>query len=177
MSSLTHPVLSAPLKRAVAITALMSAAMLLGPLTGARAESVANTPIQLAQAAEGQSSAAVAAVGTKAESVEDRISSLHAKLMITPDEEANWNGVAQTMRDNAARMEKLAAEKTAKDPGSLTAVEDLRTYERFAHAHFDGLKNLIASFETLYNAMPAQQKQVADEVFQNFGHERAQSRG
>jgi hypothetical protein len=165
--------MSAPLKRTLAITALMGAAMLISPLTGARAESVANTPIQLAQAANSQSSEAE----RKAETVEERISSLHAKLMITPDEEANWTGVAQTMRDNAARMEKLAAEKTAKDPENLTAVEDLRTYEKFAHAHFDGLKNLIASFETLYNAMPAQQKQVADQVFQNFGHEGAPSRG
>ena len=178
MSLLTHPIAtSAPRTRSVAITALLGAAMLLSPLTGAYAESATNTPTRIAQGAGPQNSAAREAVSTKAETVEERISSLHAKLRITPAEEANWNGVAQTMRDNAATMEKLLAERKAKDPESMTAIQDLKTYEKFAHAHFDGLKNLIASFETLYNAMPDEQKKVADEVFESFGHEAAPAHG
>jgi hypothetical protein len=31
---------------------------------------------------------------------------------------------------------------------------------------------LISSFETLYNTMPADQKRLADQVFQKFGHRR-----
>jgi protein CpxP len=176
MSFFTHPIaMSAPLKRTVAITALMGAAMLLNPMTGARAAS--DAPTRIVQDVHPQNSAAREAVSTKAETVEERIASLHGKLVITPDEEANWTGVAQTMRDNAAMMEKLSSEKTAKDPESMTAIEDLKTYEKFAHAHFDGLKNLIASFETLYKSMPDQQKKVADEVFESFGHEAAPSHG
>ena len=51
----------------------------------------------------------------------------------------------------------------------MTAVQDLKTYEKFAQAHVTGLKNLSASFEILYRAMPDAQKKVADGVFQNFG--------
>ena len=50
-------------------------------------------------------------------------------------------------------------------PQNMSAVEDLKTYQKFAQAHVDGLKNLIASFDTLYSAMPAAQKKIADTVF------------
>jgi hypothetical protein len=40
----------------------------------------------------------------------------------------------------------------------------------------DGLKDLVASFETLYADMPADQKMVADHVFAKFGRERVAMR-
>ncbi len=64
------------------------------------------------------------------ESVEARITNLHARLKITPDEETAWNGVAQAMRENAANMEKLVAEKRAQTPKDMTAVDDLMTYQK-----------------------------------------------
>ncbi len=105
----------------------------------------------------------------KRETVEQRISLLHDELKITPDEEADWAPVAQAMRDNEAAMQKLVAERTAQSPQTINAVEDLKTYERFTQAHVSGLKTLIASFETLYGAMPDSQKAVADQVFHKFG--------
>jgi hypothetical protein len=109
------------------------------------------------------------AAQTDAETVEQRITNLHAELKITPAEEAKWNSVAQVMRENAAAMEKLAASKTEQAPSSMTAVEDLKGYEKFAQAHVTGLKSLISSFETLYASFPDDQKKAADEVFQSFG--------
>jgi hypothetical protein len=155
MSSFTHRLAGLPLARSLAIVALMGTAALSAPLNSARA---ADSP------------AVAAATSTKAESVEDRITSLHAALKITPDEEKNWDKVAATMRENASKMEKLAADKTATAPGAMSAVDDLKTYEKFAHAHYEGLKDLISSFETLYKAMPADQQKLADNVFQTFGH-------
>jgi TolA-binding protein len=104
----------------------------------------------------------------KRETVEQRIAMLHASLKITPAEEAQWTPVAQAMRDNEAAMQKLMAETTAK-PHPLSAVDDLRTYERFTQAHVGGLKNLISSFETLYQGMPDSQKALADQVFHKYG--------
>jgi hypothetical protein len=153
---------STPFLRSVAVTALIGTAMLISPLSTARADEPAHAPRH--QTAE-----------MKAETVEQRIASLHAALQITPDEETNWGAVAQTMRENAGKMEKLSAEKTETPPGSMTALEDLKTYEKFAHAHFEGLKNLISSFETLYAAMPDAQKKIADHVFQSFGREHGPS--
>ena len=43
-------------------------------------------------------------------------------------------------------------------PQDMTAVDDLKSYQKYAQAHVDGLKNLIASFATLYDALPDDQK-------------------
>jgi periplasmic protein CpxP/Spy len=198
MPSLYRPVaISARVSRATAIAALLSATMLAAPSTGALAASMAGAPLQLAQAttpqtpptspaptaapaqpapqtqAAPQPQAGATTAETKAETVEQRITNLHTALEITPKEEPKWDHVARVMRDNAAAMQKLIADRDSQDPSTITAVQDLREYEKFAQAHVTGLRKLTASFEALYNAMPAAQKKVADQVFQNFGHHKA----
>ena len=69
------------------------------------------------------------------------------------------------MRENAASMDKLVAASRTTPPKNLSAVDDLKSYQAFAQAHVDGLKNLIASFEKLYAGMPDAQKKIADTVF------------
>jgi hypothetical protein len=161
MPYLTHPIAArAPFVRTVAIAALMGATFLAAPLTATRA---------LAQAAATPTPAAATATETKGETVEQRITALHASLKITPAEETQWNGVAQAMRENAAAMDKLIAANRTSPPQNMTAVQDLQTYQQFAQAHVDGLKNLTAAFSTLYSAMPDDQKKVADQVFQTSG--------
>jgi periplasmic protein CpxP/Spy len=169
MSSFTHPIaMSAPLLRSVAIAALMGTTMLAAPLSAARAEQTV--------AAQNQA-AAGAMTETKGETVEQRITNLHAALKITPEQDANWNNVAQAMRENAAAMDKLIATSRTTAPQSMTAVEDLKVYQQFAQAHVDGLKNLISSFQTLYGAMTDAQKKVADSVFNTSRTETGASRG
>jgi hypothetical protein len=112
------------------------------------------------------------------ETIEQRIINLHRALQITPDEESNWTAVAQTMRANEAAMQKLIADqKMERRQGGVTALDDLKTYERFNRAHLDGLKDLIVSFGALYTAMPDAQKAVADHVFQRFNREGLRSNG
>jgi periplasmic protein CpxP/Spy len=174
MSSFSYSIaLSAPFVRTVAIAALMGAPILAGPISSARADDTKNAAIMLAQAAAPQHQTA----GAEAETLEQRITNLHAALQITPKEDARWNNVAQAMRENASAMQKLSAEKTTEAPQSMTALQDLIAYEKFAQAHVDGLKNLISSFRKLYASMPDPQKKVADLVFQKFGREGAASRG
>lgn len=57
--------------------------------------------------------AAEAATSNKPETAEQRITTLKTALKITPDQETRWNGVAQAMRDNASKMEKLVATERA----------------------------------------------------------------
>jgi hypothetical protein len=102
------------------------------------------------------------------ETVDQRISMLHAALKIDSAEEPQWSAVAQAMRDSEANMQRLTAETKAR-PHPLSAVDDLKTYERFTQAHVDGLKTVISSFQTLYDAMPDSQKALADQVFHKFG--------
>lgn len=168
MSSFTYPIAKySPFARSVAIAALMGATMLATPLTAARADTAANAAFQLAQAAAPQSSAGAGATEAKGETVEQRITNLHAALKITPDQDAKWKDVAQDMRENASAMDKLLAETRKTPPQNMTAVDDLKMYQKFAQAHVDALKNLLSHFEALYAAMSDAQKKIADEVFRS----------
>jgi len=132
---------------------------------------VLSTPFAaMAQTATPQATTAQTANAiSKMETVDQRITSLHDSLKITPAQEVSWTAVATSMRDNAANMQKLTAEKSMQDQQKMTATDDLQAYSKFAQAHVDGLKNLSMSFGTLYNDMPAAQQKVADQVFQDFG--------
>jgi protein CpxP len=165
--------LRAPFGRSFAFAALMGASMLAWPLAAAHA---GTAQFQVVQAATPQTHAAEAATATKGETVEQRIATLHAALKITPDEDAKWNAVAQAMRENASDMDKLVAEERKTPPQDMSAVDDLKLYQKFAQAHVDGLKNLLSSFTTLYSAMPDAQKKVADHVFES-AHQTAAARG
>jgi hypothetical protein len=167
MTIFSHPIaLPMPFNRSFAIAALVGATMLASPLTAARADTVRNAVFQLAQAATPQTQAGAAATATKGETVEQRIATLHTALKITPDEDTKWNAVAQAMRENAANMDKIMAEGRTAPPQTMSAVDDLKMYQKSAEAHVEGLKNLISSFSTLYSAMPDAQKKTADTVFQ-----------
>jgi periplasmic protein CpxP/Spy len=156
---MSHPIrrtdFAASLTRSVAFAALMSLPLATAPLMAAHAQTKA-TP------------AAANPAESKGENVEQRITQLHSELKITPEEESKWNSVAQAMRDNAANMDKLVAEKRRQGPQGMTAVDDLKTYQEFAQAHVDGLKNLTSAFSSLYDSMSDPQKKNADQVFAKF---------
>jgi hypothetical protein len=125
----------------------------------------------IAQTVPGQPPAVAAA--TKSETVEDRITALKTALKVTPDQETKWSAIATAMRDNAAAMNKLVTAKRAVAPESMTAVDNLKTYQEFTQAHLDGLKNLTVAFVALYDTMPADQKKNADQVFMQYGPAKA----
>jgi hypothetical protein len=98
--------------------------------------------------------------------VEAHIKSLHDALKITPDQETQWQAVADVMRENAKRTGALIDERTAKAK-TMTAIENLRSYEAISEAHVTGVKNLIPAVEALYASMSDAEKKNADAV---FGH-------
>ena len=102
---------------------------------------------------------------------------LKTALKVTPQQESKWDAVAQAMRDNASRMEKLVAEKRKLAPEKTTAVDDLKTYQDFAQAHLDGIKHLTSSFKSLYDSMSPDQKKNADQVFESYGTQRNPQQG
>ncbi len=157
---------TAPIACSLTLSALLGSVFIAAPLGVAHAQSMATSPTPMRHSP-------AAARPSNPETVEMRIANLHTDLQITPAEEADWKVVAQTMRDNAANMESLRSDKSMQDPSSVTAVQNLATYQKFAEAHVDGLKRLIPAFQTLYNEMPAAQQKVADRVFQSFDARRA----
>lgn len=151
----------------------IAAATVVGALSLGAGSALAQTA---AKPEGGKPPAAAAATSSKPETVEQRITALKTALKITPDQEPKWSKVATAMRENAAAMDKLVQEKRAK-ADSMTAVDDLKTYQDFTQAHLDGLKNLTSSFKTLYDSMPADQKKNADQVFHSFGPSKSPQQG
>jgi periplasmic protein CpxP/Spy len=101
---------------------------------------------------------------TAEERVEHRINELHAQLRITPGEKLQWDQFAQVMRDNARDMDQ-AFEQRGQQFQTMTALQNMQSYEQLAEAHAQHLQKLVPAFENLYNAMPDQQKRLADQVF------------
>jgi hypothetical protein len=147
-----------PLTRSFALASLTGAALFAGSLVPATAQSPDDK----------KPPAAAAATSSKPETVEQRIATLKTALKITPDLEPKWNNVAQAMRDNASKMEKLVATKRAIPPEKTTAVDDLKTYQEFTEVRLDGLKHLNSAFKSLYDAMTPEQKKNADMVFEKY---------
>jgi hypothetical protein len=109
------------------------------------------------------------------ERVENRIRELHAQLRITPAEEPQWNEFAAVMRDNARSMDERFRER-AQGFESMNAVQNMQSYEKLAQAHAQDMDKLVPAFQKLYDAMPDQQKQLADQVFRANAEQHAQRR-
>jgi periplasmic protein CpxP/Spy len=155
--------------------AVIGAALLAGSAAAATADH-SSTPLLLAQAtpAAPAPSAAPApapepsATPTKkrrtpTDRVELRIKELHSELKITPEQEPQFDAVAQAMRDDAKGMEDAIAQR--REAKSMTAVDDLKAYQAIADAHSQGLQKLIPAFQALYDTMSPEQKKNADAVF------------
>jgi periplasmic protein CpxP/Spy len=135
----------------------------------------------LAQSAAGSSPASPAAPSANTptsnplqQRVEARIKQLHEQLRITPAEEQQWNQFAQTMRDNAREMDETALQR-AQQFSTMTATQNMQSYEKLAEAHVQHLQKLIPAFQALYDAMPPEQRQLADQVFRANAQAHAQA--
>jgi hypothetical protein len=105
---------------------------------------------------------------SRADRAEMRIKQLHDQLKVTAAQETQWNAVAQAMRDDATAMQSVIA-KRRQNRSTMTAVDDLRSYQEVTETHVAGLQKLIPAFQALYDSMSADQKKNADVV---FGHSR-----
>jgi hypothetical protein len=106
---------------------------------------------------------------TQEERVEAHIKALHAQLKITPDQEQEWDAVAQVMRDSALTIDQLSQERSTAR-AKMSAVNNLKSYEAIADAHADEMNKLVPAFSALYDKMSDGQKKNADMV---FSHRRA----
>lgn len=123
-----------------------------------------------------QSTAPAQSSGPAAQHVEARIKQLHGQLHITAAQDSQWNEFAQTMRDNARDMDE-AAEQRAQQFGTMTAIENMQSYEKLAEDHVQHLQKLIPAFQALYDSMSPEQKKTTDQVFRAGAEAHAQARG
>jgi len=107
--------------------------------------------------------------------VETHIKQLHAQLRITPAEQPQWDQFAQVMRENARDMDEVFMQRAQQYP-TMNAVQNMQSYEEIAQAHAAHLQKLVPAFDTLYNAMPAQQQKLTDQVFRANAETNAQKK-
>ena len=130
--------------------------------TPVRAQS---TPATAAPPAETQSAAAAPALPKDiAAKVEQHIKSLHDQLKITAAEQPQWDSYAQVMRAGAARMNDAFQDRGEK-LATMNAADNMDSYAKIAQTHASNMTQLAGAFQALYNSFPAQQKQLADNVF------------
>jgi LTXXQ motif family protein len=102
-----------------------------------------------------------------ADRVENRIKTLHDKLQITSAQEDAWGNVASAMRENETAFKAMVDERE-KNGASMTAVDDLKSYQKLMQEHADNAQKVVDAFEPLYEDMTDAQKKQADQIFGSF---------
>jgi protein CpxP len=100
--------------------------------------------------------------------VEQRIADLHARLQITPDQQALWEPFAQVMRDNAQQM-RQAVDDRADKLKTMNASENMLSYAQLATQHAQDVQSLASAFQPLYAALSPDQQRAADAMFRGLG--------
>ncbi len=104
--------------------------------------------------------------------VERRIADLHSRLHITPQQSQQWDQFAQVMRDNGKAMDQIYQQRAEK-LGSMSAVDNMQSYAQIEQQRAQDVQKLVPAFQLLYASLSDQQKKTADEMFRNFGADRA----
>jgi hypothetical protein len=98
--------------------------------------------------------------------VEERITRLHTQLKITSEQAGQWETFAQTMRENAQRIDQAIQDRAKKLP-SMNADEAMKSYAALGQVHAEDLQKLSAAFSGLYGVLSDAQKQTADVLFRD----------
>ena len=108
--------------------------------------------------------------------VDRRINHLYSQLKITIAQAPQWSAFAQTMRDNAKRIDDAFKARAEKLP-TMNAEDSLTSYAELAQMHAENMQKLSASFNALYATMSDQQKEIADKLFRKpYRHRRDENR-
>lgn len=98
--------------------------------------------------------------------VEKRITDLHTRLHITPEQSSQWDQFAQVMRDNAKDIDQ-AYQDRAQKLGTMSAVDNMQSFAQIEQLRGQQIQKLVPAFQTLYASLSDQQKQDADALFRN----------
>ena len=102
--------------------------------------------------------------------IDGRIAYLKAELKITPQQEPQFDRVAQAMRDNATARDQ-AMQKLRGDQGQpKNAVERLELRQQFAAERAQQSQRFLDAFKPLYASLSDDQKKAADEMLTRHGH-------
>lgn len=109
------------------------------------------------------------------EHTEAQIKQLQGTLNITAAQEPLWNNMTQVMRENAKDMDTLNKERMERTE-PLNAVEHMKLHSQITQAHLDQMNKLIPPFETFYDSLSDQQKNITNVVFRTGKYGRQKRR-
>ncbi len=150
----------------------LAAAILAAPMAGFANTGIETHPLALSQVAQATPRSAPqrqtqppqpAPPAASNQEVERQITDLRRRLNITPAQQAQFDALAQAMRQNAEAVSTLAQQE--QPSAKPNAVEAVRAAGRFADAEAEGLKRLLPPLQALYENLSDQQKRAADQAF------------
>jgi protein CpxP len=102
--------------------------------------------------------------------VDGRIAFLKAELKITPAQEAQWQPVADALRENAAAFDRAIA-AAHQGRGAGDAVQQLGRREEFAKLRADNAARFLSAFKPLYASLSPEQQQMATRLVATHHHD------
>ena len=96
--------------------------------------------------------------------IEGRIAFMKAELKITSAQEANFEKVAQVMRQNDRERRQRFEEMRAQRDQPHNAVQGMERRARFAAVQAQHTDRLLAAFRPLYDSFSPEQKKSADDL-------------
>jgi len=102
--------------------------------------------------------------------LEGRIAFLKAELKITDAQNAQWEKVAQAMRQNAQSMKQTMDDARNRQGQTQSAADQIVQRARFSQARAVDSQRLADAFKPLYDSLSADQKKQADDLFASHRH-------
>lgn len=109
----------------------------------------------------------------RASHIEGRIAFLKTELKITPAQEAQFEKVAQAMRQNSQERRQAfgqARPDRNAPPAPPSALQRLEMQARFSALRAQGADRFLAAFRPLYDSFSPEQKKAADELMAPHFH-------
>jgi hypothetical protein len=154
-TSVKHPAFGAAMRRVAVPVALVLASGGLASAQTAPASPQQQWP---------SSPATSAPVPSPQTAADQRINALQTQLHITSAQMPQWSAFAQAMRDNAASTDTLFRQR-AGATGTMTALENMRSYAQVARTYAENTEALAQAFEVLYGVLTPEQQQTVDTLF------------
>jgi Spy/CpxP family protein refolding chaperone len=103
--------------------------------------------------------------------LEGRIAFFKAELKITPAQEAQWQQVEATMRENAKVLDQTISAARQNRAG-MNAIQRLELRDQFAKVRSDNNSRFLAAFKPLYASLSPEQQSMADQLIEVAQHRR-----
>ena len=101
--------------------------------------------------------------------MQHRLQEAHDRLGITPAQQAQWDTMVATLRDNARSMQASPAVQAMRS-GQLNATQSVRAAADAARLRADAMQRMVPAVEGLYSVLSPEQRQVADREIQRMMH-------